>query len=519
MSQLRRAAQEALAYLHTQPDVQEAEVFAASNGSLFARLNYTSHIPSNGVEEPKSLESCGVALRVAFKAAEGVRLGFGSEPSDITLEGIERALAKARRAAVHDPGFVSLPRPTGEKRTLTRYHDPLLMRMRDNDLLSVGWLPLEGALETFQSSEDLLTAAGSPDGLARLGLIVGGDVTVLQERIAIASTAMPKVQADQSTLIMGFITGMVEQKSAKGTGWQVGTRLAEFSQGSGVEAARNAIRSMDGVRVPDGEYRVVLGPQAVTELLNFIIVPSLLLDTVYAGASPFCGKLTKSVAAEALSIYDHGALPGFAASKGITCEGVPTGRTDLIRRGVLVGLLTNSYRSQQVLHDPRAREMLGVDPQEHRDALVPRNGFRFAHGGGRHITSPPGIFGTNVIVDGPAPCSHEELLRRVREGLYIGRIWYTYPINGLAAGDFTSTVVGDSFRIRDGRLAEPIKANSIRINDSIHRLLQGVTAVGRETRGTVVWAADQIAYTPEVAVAKLAVKEIAGYMEAVYPSR
>ena len=65
----------------------------------------------------------------------------------------------------------------------------------------------------------------------------------------------------------------------------------------------------------------------------------------------------------------------------------------------------------------------------------------------------------------------EELIREVGDGLYIGRIWYTYPINGLRAGDFTCTVVGDSFVIRDGRIAAPIRANAIRINDNITRVL------------------------------------------------
>ena len=37
-----------------------------------------------------------------------------------------------------------------------------------------------------------------------------------------------------------------------------------------------------------------------------------------------------------------------------------------------------------------------------------------------------------------------ELIRKVRNGIYVGRVWYTYPINGQRAGDFTCTVSGDS---------------------------------------------------------------------------
>jgi PmbA protein len=250
------------------------------------------------------------------------------------------------------------------------------------------------------------------------------------------------------------------------------------------------------------------------DLMVNLVMPSVSLGTFYAAAGPFMGKLGKQIASQKLSIYDDGAAPGLAGSKGITCEGLPTGRTELIRDGVLTGLLTNYYESQRILGDPKAREKLGVDPGDHRAAMVPRNGFRFARGGGRNFDAQPGTFATNVIIEGDDR-SRQELLRQVGDGLYLGRIWYTYPVNGLRAGDFTCTVVGDSYIIRDGRLAEPIRANAIRLNDSIHNVLQGIIGVGRERRPTLAWAADEIVYAPEMAVERVAVQEIAGFMEQV----
>jgi len=512
VNELRRSVSDALAYLRTIDDIEEAEVFASSNGQLLTRLNYTSHIPCNGVEEPKSTESFGIGIQAVFKTAEGRKIGFGSESSDISLEGVKEALAKARLGGVLDPEFRSLARPTGEKRKLRGYHDPQLMRLADGDLVGAGWQVVGGALRTFETSEALSELAGG--NLRDLGLIVGGDVTILQERIAVASYAMPQPQTDESALILSFITAMVEREGSKGSGYAAATRLADFGDLAGRQAAHNAIDSMGGVRVNTGEYRVVFGQQAVMDLMVNLVMPSLNLGTFYAGASPFLGKLGQPVAADMLSIYDDGAAPGLAGSKGITCEGLPTGRTDLIVNGTLKGLLANYYESQRILVDPRAREKLGVDPSEQRAAFVPRNGFRFTAGGGRHHGSQPGIFATNVIIQGNDR-SREELLRDVGDGLYLGRIWYTYPVNGLRAGDFTCTVVGDSYVIRDGRLAEPIKANSIRLNDSIHNVLRGVIGVGRERHPTLVWAADEIVYAPDVAVAKVRVEEIAGYTESL----
>jgi PmbA protein len=140
---------------------------------------------------------------------------------------------------------------------------------------------------------------------------------------------------------------------------------------------------------------------------------------------------------------------------------------------------------------------------------VPRNGFRFGEGGGRQFDSQPGVAASNVVVEGREPVSREDLLRRVGHGLYVGRIWYTYPINGLRAGDFTCTIVADSFIIRDGRLVAPLRPNTIRINDNIATFLENVVGVSAEAKGTIVWAADEVVYAPDVAVSGVRVDAIA----------
>ena len=112
--------------------------------------------------------------------------------------------------------------------------------------------------------------------------------------------------------------------------------------------------------------------------------------------------------------------------------------------------------------------------------------------------------------------SHEELLRLVGDGLYIGRIWYTYPVNGIGAGDFSGTVVGDSYIIKDGKIAAPIKPNTLRMNENIHNVLNNIVGIGTERNGTVRWASDQVTWVPEVVVADFHLNEIGEYMEEVF---
>src|SRR4029077_13958284 len=188
--------------------------------------------------------------------------------------------------------------------------------------------------------------------------------------------AMPEPQADDATFMSASTTAMVEARDAKGSGWSVCTRLEHFTDEAGSEAAENAVAAIDGARVESGDYTVVFGPQPVADLCNNLIVPSCQAGSFFSSSTPFLGRRGRPVAARGLSLYDHGAMPGLAGSRGITCEGLPTGRTALIKDGVLVGLLSHWYDTQRLLHDPEARVKLGVDPATAAGSLAARHGLR-----------------------------------------------------------------------------------------------------------------------------------------------
>lgn len=501
---LKQFVTEGLAYLRRKPDVGDAELFASVNTVVTCRINYTSHIPCNGLEEPKSLQTRGVGLRIAFTNGTGIKFGFGQETGSLTEEGVEAAYRKAREGAVFDPDFHGLPGPSTAGVRLRDYHDPALLSLSDADLVDIGWKTINGALEEFERSSLLRTH--SPGSL---GLILGGDVTLLLEEMAIASTRLATPEDDTSTLLFASLTAMIEAMNGKGSGWSAETRLAGFDGGAGSMAVRNALRvSGDGARVASGTYPVVLAPQAVADIMSNIVVPSLRLDTFFAGNSAFQGKLGSAVASEKLFVRDSGNDRHLTASKGITCEGFPTGETGLIAAGRLVGLLSNDYETKRMLHDRQARDKLGADPHEWSHAIAPRNGFRFGQGGGRNHAALPSISPTNMVIEGAQPASLDEMLGMVANGVYVGRIWYTYPINGIKAGDFTATVVGDSFMIRDGRLAEPLQPNSVRIDDSINSVLHRIMAIEDKRTGIVLWAADEMFYAPHMAIDGLTLSAI-----------
>jgi PmbA protein len=459
----------------------ELEVFASWNELITVRLNYTSDLPSGGVQEPKSSQFSGIAVLAAFRDKGKTRLGFGCQANELRPRGVMEAFSKARRSRFYDPDFRSLPVPKGSP-TLVDYHDPAVLELPDKEAVELGWKALEGVLKTLKE-------AGIKESI-----IVGGDVCILRELMAIKSTA--GIDAfDVSTILKASITTMVEKEGVKGTGWATSTRLESFDPAlAGREAALSAIRTIGGKRLPSGSYEVVLGRQPITDLVSNLIAPSLSLTSINASNSPFLGKLGQRIAVPNLNIFDDGSLPGQIGSKKITCEGLPTGRTDLVQGGNLVGFLANHYLSRKL--------------SSNIATFIPRNGFRF-HGFGRTHEIQAGVFPTNIVLEGRQEVTTEALLRGIREGVYIGRIWYTYPINGLAAGDFTSTIIGDSFLIKDGQISTPLRPNVIRINDNISRVLQNIVAVGKEKKTILVWGAEGAVIAPEIRVEGLRLDSIA----------
>src|SRR3990172_11716026 len=106
----------------------------------------------DGLQEPKNISGYGVGVLVVFDTSDGIKIGFGSDTGDLTLEGLERALDKARRGAVNDPDFKSLPFYSDESPKLISYHDRRVMDLEDEEMVSLGWRALKGALMTFKES-------------------------------------------------------------------------------------------------------------------------------------------------------------------------------------------------------------------------------------------------------------------------------------------------------------------------------------------------------------------------------
>jgi PmbA protein len=498
--ELKSFTREAARILAREKDLASYEIYCATAENRIARLSYTSDILSRGLEEFKSLHADGFQLRVAMRR-DPHEVGASFEAGDFTADSIRDAIRRARSAAVVDPHFSGFPAVPLGKLAASEKSD--LARVGDSAIAAAAWDVLNGALAAFAKRP-------AQPRTEQPGLIIGGDVSVIRDRIAIFNSNFAEIRTDESAYFNASVTSIVESLDAKGTATALGDSAAAMRRDArilGRDAVRRALALSHGARPKAGKFRVVLGPQPVAEILNYMVMGSLTTGSFHAASSAYHAKFGAPVMDARLSLADDPTFRAGAIRRRITCEGIPTGRVDLIRSGKLVGLLSNFYDTHRLLTDEHRAEKLGSTAPAKID-FPPLSGYRLGEGGGRRFDASPGTAGTNVVMRARVGVTEDALVRTVGDGIYVGRIWYTYPINGQRAGDFTCTVSGDSYVIRGGKIAEPLAPNCLRINANIAQVFEHPIALGARPRAATVWGSPEAYYVPAIAAGSIALAEV-----------
>jgi PmbA protein len=488
-NELKTFVREAAALIGRERDLSGFEIYASASEERIARINYTSDIQSRGVEELKSLNADGFTLRIVMNR-DAHETGVAAIAGDLSLEAVRDGLKRARSATLVDPHFGGLPSEPAKLPAGGAASPNDLMRANDGVLASAAWRVVGEAINTFE--------AKGPDGIAHPGLIVGGDFSVIRDRIAVTNSSYRDIRMDESARFMASITVLVEALEGKGTASAVGGSVNEMTRASGRlgrEAVLKALALQHGERPSPGPYRVVLGAQPLAEIINYMVLPSLTAGAFHASNSAYHGRFGTRIMDARISLIDDPMMANGPVKRRITCEGLPTAKTDLIKAGELVGLLSNFYDAGRLINDPHRGEKLGAGGDKVR-AFPVRSGYRLGDGAARRFDSHPGASGTNVSMRTREGVSDEELIKLAGDGIYVGRVWYTYPINGQRNGDFTCTVSGDSYVIRGGELAKPLAPNCLRINANIEEVFTKPVALGRRAQAAFVWGSPEAYFMP-----------------------
>src|SRR6516162_6945113 len=128
LNNLKRFARDASELLSRESDLSAYEMYCSTSEHKVVRLNYTTDIPSRGIEEFKSLDADGFSLRIVSRR-DPLESGAAAIAGDLSAAAVREAVNRARRALIidpHFPGFPAEPRRLGASTLTGSEHADLL---------------------------------------------------------------------------------------------------------------------------------------------------------------------------------------------------------------------------------------------------------------------------------------------------------------------------------------------------------------------------------------------------------
>ncbi len=281
-----------------------------------------------------------------------------------------------------------------------------------HDLYAVDPAPVETAAADLAALLERIDRAAR--GVDPAVTNVLASVTV-EERVVLVALPDGRLTGDVRPLVHIGVSCIAErsgvrQQGSAGGGGRValgGLDAEAFAR----DAARQAVLNLDAIDAPAGSMPVVLGPGWPGILLHEAVGHGLEADFNRKGTSAFSGRIGTRVASDLCTVVDDGTIPSRRGSLNVDDEGVPTGRTVLIERGILRGYLqdrlnaalmgmplTGNGRRESFAHLPMPRMtntfmLAGDDDPEDIVRSVDRGLYAVAFGGGSvDITSGKFVF-------------------------------------------------------------------------------------------------------------------------------
>jgi len=219
--------------------------------------------------------------------------------------------------------------------------------------------------------------------------------------------------------------------AAGGTGWASfsGRDASELDAAAlGTLAADTARRSADPMELDAGIYTVVLAPEAVADIAQFIAWYGCSIKSVEEGRSFMSGKLGQRVTSPLITLVDDALRPS-ACGLTFDFEGQPKTRVALIDAGVAASPVTDSYWAARTGRPNTGHALPAPNSQ--------------------------GPLPLDVALEaGDAEAS--ALIASVKRGIYVTRFHYV-NIEDPTRVTLTGMTRNGTFLIENGELARPVK--------------------------------------------------------------
>ena len=230
---------------------------------------------------------------------------------------------------------------------------------------------------------------------------------------------------------------------------QNGFDFVQGREGLAQAAAQRAVDLLSAETVIGGQYPVVLNQRLAGVFIHEAFGHLSESDHVYENPkAQEMMVLGRRFGQDILTVFDDGSLPGLRGSHKYDDEGTPTGCSDLIKNGILVGRL----------HSRETAAKMGEKPTGNARAT----GYRY----------PPIVRMTNTAIEG-GETSFEDMIKDTELGIYACDMY-----GGQTAMENFSFSSAYAYMIRNGQIAEMVK--DVILAGNLFTTLMNIDAIGND---------------------------------------
>ena len=433
-------------------DAAEAVVQAEQSG--FARF------AGSEVHQPTLIQNEAVFLRVSRGSCVGS--AAGNRVDDAGLRELAARAGAAADAAPENPDFPGF----ADKARLPN------VESYDEETASIG------ADDQARIAATAIEAAGD---MPIYGFFTSGVASV-----AVATSE--GVRAEESATDAVVLT-LASTDDASGYSEQSASAAGDVDvAASAREAVELAGRTRGAKEIEPGSYRAVLGPYAIGEMLQYFAYDTFSGLALLEERSYACGRLGERCFDEKVSLAEDPLDPQ-GLPKSFDFEGVPKERVELVSDGVLAGLLW-----------------------DRESAVRAQDSKRSTGSAGPPVYRRWGPLSFSLSLAPGEAASVDDLVELVGDGIYVTRLHYLGIVEP-RQGILTGMTRDGTFRIRDGKIAEPLV--NLRFTVAVPDLLAEVPGLTRERRLTnqAAYYDERFAYgalVPAIATARFGITGVGG---------
>ncbi len=390
---------------------QETEVL------LSVADNSLTRFANNQIHQNMAWKNVGIGVRVVIDKKIGVASTNALDEKSFKWV-IDRAMELAKFQKP-DPDFVSLPGP----------HK--IPKVKNETYVAAQDELAEGVHTVIQKAK-------------KNNVIASGAYSNETSELVVAnSRGVWAYHAGSSCNLSAIVLG----KTSSGFAADVGRTVKEVNEKKVAKTAVDkTLESENPKDVAPGVYEVILEPQAVSEMMSFFQWYGPNARIYHEQASPLSGKMGKKVFGKNITIIDDPFHPKIFPMP-FDYEGQPKKKLTIIDKGILRNIAYDSYYANK------------FDTENTGHALPAPNTL--------------GPIPLHLYIE-KGDKTREEMIKSVKRGLLVTRLWYVRVLNPKAL-NVTGMTRDATFLIENGKIIKPVK--NLRFNQSIPDALNNVLGV------------------------------------------